>query len=262
MKRHLLLSVFLICLSYSSVKAAWTDEILYFVMLDRFADGDNANNTGVDLGNKLAFHGCDLRGLTEHLDYIQELGATAIWLTPINQQIDGFVENEYSNFYAHHGYWTENFYRIDPRFGSEADLKALVERAHGLGMKVILDVVYNHVGYDADFVDSHGHWVRWGEQCGVDAVTQCLSGLPDLRTELPEVRDYLFEAHMGLAKRTGVDGFRLDTVKHISHDFWQQHRQASRARLGDEFTLLGEIWGADKRSARRYFEEDKLDGVV
>ena len=245
----------------STAHASWKEEILYFVMLDRFADGDTTNNQGVDVRNPLAFHGGDLKGLTEQLDYVHELGATAIWLTPINQQINGSITVEGKEFFPHHGYWAENYYAIDPRFGSEADLKELVEKAHGLGMKVILDVVYNHVGYGANFLQQYPHWVRTNEQCGGDSISQCLSGLPDLRTEMPEVQDYLFEAHLGLAERTDIDGFRLDTVKHISHEFWQQHRSKAKARLGDDFLLLGEIWGADKYTARRYFEQNELDGV-
>lgn len=244
-----------------NAQASLKNEILYFVMLDRFVDGDQTNNLDVNVAHDLTFHGGDLKGLGEQLDYIHELGATAVWLTPINRQIDGFVDNEYGEFYAHHGYWAEDLYSIDPRFGSEADLKALVDKAHRLDMKVILDVVYNHLGYGADFVEANPHWFRVGDQCGGDAITTCLSGLPDMKTELPEVREYLFDAHLGLAKRTGLDGFRLDTVKHIGHEFWQEHAIKAKARLGDDFILIGEIWGADKISARKYFEQEELDGV-
>ena len=73
------------------------------------------------------------------------------------------------------------------------------------------------------------------DECGGNAETLCLSGLPDIRTELPEVREYLFDAHIGLAERTGIDGFRLDTVKHISHDFWQNIKRPSEIDLGQNF---------------------------
>jgi alpha-amylase len=239
----------------------WKNEVLYFVMLDRFADGEMTNNSDVDLENDLAFHGGDLKGLALKLDYLKTLGVTTVWLTPINQQIDFAITSDKGEFYAHHGYWANDFYKIDPRFGSEQDLKDLVDEAHKRDMKIILDVVYNHLGYGADFEDTKPEWLRMGSQCGGDDVTQCLSGLPDLRTELPEVRDYLFEAHLGLAERTGIDGFRLDTVKHVTHDFWQAHRKAVDERLGKDFMLLGEIWGADKITARPYFKNDELDGT-
>lgn len=241
--------------------STWKDEILYFVMLDRFADGDSTNNQDVDLNNTLAFHGGDLKGLREQLGEVKELGATAIWITPINQQVTHPISNQGGPFYPHHGYWANDFTQVDPRYGSEQDLKDLVAAAHGLGMKVILDIVYNHVGYGADWEKEKPQWLRAGGQCGGSDVTLCLSGLPDLRTELPEVRQYLFDAHIGLAERTGIDGFRLDTVMHVEHGFWQAHRAEVRKRLGKDFLLLGEVWGADKFTARPYFQDDEMDAV-
>ena len=261
MLKTLITLLFAAQISFVSADTDWKDELLYFVMLDRFADGDPTNNQDVDQSNDLAFHGGDLEGLTQQLDYLADLGATAVWLTPINQQIDFSIANPNGQFFAHHGYWANDFYAIDPRFGTEADLKNLVSEAHNRGIKVILDVVYNHLGYGADFEDTRPEWLRMGGQCGGDDETMCLSGLPDLRTELPEVRNYLFEAHLGLAERTGIDGFRLDTVKHISHDFWQEHRRLATERLGSDFMLLGEIWGADKITARPYFKSDELSGA-
>lgn len=239
----------------------WADDIVYFVMLDRFADGDPSNNQDVDLDSPIAFHGGDLLGLRDRLDYIQELGATAIWLTPIVEQIKSPVPNEFGPFYGHHGYWANDFTRVDPRFGTEADLTALTESAHERGLKVILDVVYNHVGYGADWTTSHPDWLRQGEDCGGDEITMCLSGLPDIRTERPEVRDFLFDAHIGLAERTGLDGFRLDTVKHVTHDFWAAHADEVRNRLGDDFLLLGEVWDGDKYLAAPYFENGELNAL-
>lgn len=258
---RLLPLLFLLIATVVQANESWRNDVIYFVMLDRFADGDGTNNQGIDPNDPLAFHGGDLRGLTENLDEIAELGATAVWLTPIVKQVAP-VEVDEGDFHGHHGYWADSFTEIDPRFGSEADLKHLVETAHSKGMKVILDVVYNHVGYGAEWTSTRPKWLRLGDQCGGDAITLCLSGLPDLRTELPEVRDYLFAAHIGLAERTGLDGFRLDTVKHISHEFWQEHCSVVRERLGPDFLLLGEVWDADKYLAEPYFENDELDAIT
>lgn len=258
---RILALVFLLFASVAQANESWRNDVVYFVMLDRFADGDATNNQGVDPTNPLAFHGGDLKGLTAQLEEIADLGATAIWLTPIVQQV-GPIEVDEGTFHGHHGYWADSFTEIDSRFGTEADLNELVDKAHSMGMKVILDVVYNHVGYNADWTRTRPDWLRQGDQCGGDAITLCLSGLPDLRTELPEVRDHLFEAHIGLAERTGLDGFRLDTVKHISHDFWQAHRAEVRNRLGPDFLLLGEVWDADKYLAEPYFENDELDAIT
>jgi len=242
--------------------ADWRDAVIYMVMVDRFADGDQSNNQDVDLANPLAFQGGDLAGLTAHLDEIASLGATAIWITPVNGQIDHPIDAPEGTFYPHHGYWADDFTKVDPRFGTEADLKALVDAAHQRDMKVVLDVVFNHAGYDAQIVIDHPDWFRTGEDCGSDDLTMCLSGLPDLREDVPEARAYVLDAQIGLAKRTGVDGFRLDTVKHLSHAFWAELRTRSRAELGADFFLLGEVWDADKITAEPYFDADELGAVL
>jgi glycosidase len=257
-----LLSLLLILIAGAApANDIWKRDVIYFVMLDRFADGDRSNNRGVDINNPLAFHGGDLKGLADNLGEIADLGATAVWLSPIVKQV-GPIESDEGTFHGHHGYWADSFTEIDPRYGTEADLKHLVGIAHSMGMKVILDVVYNHVGYDAEWTKTKPEWLRQGDQCGGDAITLCLAGLPDLRTELHDVREHLFEAHIGLAERTGLDGFRLDTVKHISHEFWQEHRDQVRKRLGPDFLLLGEVWDADKYLAEPYFENDELDAIT
>ncbi len=261
---RIFLSVFaLLGALVSPLKAAnLSDEIIYFVMLDRFADGDMSNNMDVDRGNPLAFQGGDLVGLRAQLDEISDLGATMIWITPVALQIDMPQDYQGNSFYPHHGYWAKDLNGIDPRFGSEADLKALVDDAHQRGIKVILDVVYNHLGYGMEDDPVFAPWLRFGEECaGGDPVTLCLAGLPDLKTELSEVREYLFESQLGLAERVGLDGFRLDTVKHISHDFWQQHRLEARRRLGEDFFLIGEVWDADRFVARPYFANDEMDAL-
>jgi len=239
------------------------DEVLYFVIVDRFADGDAANNVKVDVQAKGAFHGGDLKGLKGHIDDIAGLGVTALWVTPVVKNIDGFVTGAGFPDWGYHGYWADDFYSLDPRFGTEADLKALVDTCHAKGIKVFLDVVYNHAGYDSRYTtDSKTRdWFRTEGRgtCGTDDVTSCVAGLPDFKTELPEVADYLMSAHIGLAKRTGLDGFRLDTVKHVTHEFWQEHRRRTRESLGEGFVLIGEVWGGDPQVLDPYFAGDEMD---
>jgi glycosidase len=214
---------------------SWRDGILYFVVLDRFADGDPANDQNVDRHAKGTFHGGDLKGLTRHLDEIADLGATALWITPVVKNIDGFVTGSGMPDWGYHGYWADDFYRLDPRFGTEAELKALVDAAHARGLKVLLDVVYNHAGYDSNLLKdpkTRG-WFR------TEAAGTC--------------------GHLGLAQRTGVDGFRLDTVKHVQHDFWQEHRKRTRAQLGAGFFLIGEVWGGDAQVLDPWFSGDEMD---
>jgi alpha-amylase len=248
----------------------WSDAVLYFVILDRFADGSGANNTNVDRNNPGGFHGGDFVGLTAQLDEIASLGATAIWITPIARQIDYCppsqaptgvtVPGGWFEHCAFHGYWADDYGSIDPRFGTEAELKALVEAAHARGIKVLLDVVYNHVGYDSQYLRTHPDWFRTKPvDCAVDELNCQVGGLPDFRTELPEVQDYLLNAQLGLAQRTGLDGFRLDTVKHIDHAFWQRHRGETRGRLGDDFFLLAEVWGGSATVLDDYFANDEMN---
>ncbi|MFY9821114.1 MAG: alpha-amylase family glycosyl hydrolase, partial [Thermoanaerobaculia bacterium] len=242
---------------------SWRDAILYFVITDRFADGDPNNDQNVDRTAKGTFHGGDLAGLRQQLDEIADLGVTAIWITPVEKQIDGFVTGAGFPDWPYHGYWADDFTRLDPRFGTEAELKALVDDAHSRGIKVLLDVVYNHAGYDSNLTKdpkTRG-WFRTESAgtCGQDDLTLCVSGLPDFKTELPEVDDYLMTAHLGLAKRVGIDGFRLDTVKHVDHPVWQEHRRRARAQLGNDFFLIGEVWGGDAQSLDPWFAGDEMD---
>ena len=248
----------------------WSDAVLYFVIIDRYADGSAANNTSVDTFNPGGFHGGDFVGLTAQLDEIASLGATAIWITPVAKQIPYCPPSQApagvvvpGGWFEHcgfHGYWADDYQAIDPRFGTEAEFKALVDAAHERGIKVLLDVVYNHVGYDSHYLREHPDWFRTKPvDCAVDELTCQVGGLPDFRTELPEVQDYLLGAQLGLAERSGIDGFRLDTVKHVEHAFWDRHRRETRAKLGPDFFLLAEVWGGSATVLDDYFAPDQMD---
>lgn len=243
--------------------SSWSDAVIYFVLIDRFVDGDVSNDAGVDRTSKGAFHGGDLQGLIRRLDDIASLGVTAIWINPVVKNIPGFVTGAGFPDWAYHGYWADDFYAIDSRFGTEGDLRTLVDACHARGIKVLLDVVYNHAGYGAHYVTDPKtkDWFRTEERgtCGSDDITSCVAGLPDFKTELPEVDDFLMKAHIGLARRTGIDGFRLDTVKHVTHEFWKKHRQRVRQELGPAFFLLGEVWGGDAQVLDPWFAGDELD---
>eukprot|EP01035_Chromulina_nebulosa_P039575 gene39575-biopygen26460 len=129
------------------------DEVIYFLLPDRFDNGDPANDRGGLTGDRLKtgydptakgfYHGGDLKGLIRRLGYIQDLGATAIWVGPIfrNKPVQGPSGQESAGY---HGYWITDFTRVDPHFGSNADFKALVDAAHARGMKVYMDIIANH----------------------------------------------------------------------------------------------------------------------
>jgi glycosidase len=247
----------------------WADEVLYFVLVDRFADGDPSNNAGVDRSNPGGWHGGDLKGLTQQLDELKDLGITAIWVNPLQQQqkrgvpaqakgLPGFTHEGF------HGYWIHDFEALDPHFGSEADLKNFVDAAHQRGIKVLLDIVVNHAGYSSSYsarkTASGESWLRVGEgNCEIDPIKCAVGGLPDFKTEIAEVRDHLFAANIALAKRSGVDGFRIDTYKHVASDVWAEHRKRTRAELGNSFFLLAEYWGGTAQSLDGFFERDEVD---
>lgn len=240
----------------------WRSEVLYFVLVDRYADGKvNPDPALVRPAEPGYFHGGDLVGLTGRLDELKELGITALWLNPLVRNIPRYVGNDFADW-GYHGYWAEDFTTLDPRFGTETELKTLVDAAHARGIKVLLDVVYNHPGYGSRYETDprYAGWVRTGKDCGQDDETRCLYGLPDFRLERQDVREHLFQAHLGLAKRVGLDGFRLDTVGHVPKSFWAEHRARVRRELGSNFFLLGEVWGGDAESlGEGYFQPDLLD---
>ena len=248
---------------------SWADEVLYFVLIDRFADGDPGNNAGVDRVNPGGWHGGDLKGLTQQLDELRDLGVTALWINPVQlqqkrgmpAQAPGVPSFRHEGF---HGYWVHDFEAMEPRFGTEADLKELVEQAHRRGIRVLLDVVVNHTGYTSIYADrktaADEGWVRVGEgNCEVEPVTCAVGGLPDLKTEIAEVRDHVIGANIALARRAGVDGFRIDTYKHVPGNVWAEHRRRTRAELGPGFFLLAEYWGGTAQSLDGFFERDEVD---
>ncbi|MBM7069165.1 alpha-amylase family glycosyl hydrolase [Actibacterium sp. 188UL27-1] len=240
----------------------WNQEVLYFVIPDRFADGlPNAHET--DPSKPGYFHGGDWKGLTNQLPYLDELGVTALWITPIVDNIDGYVEGAGFPDWAYHGYWADNFTALDPRMGSEADLKALVDQAHALNMKVLVDVVFNHVGYGSDFIDIHPDWIRQNDDCGTDDLTTCLFGLPDLKTERPDATRHVLNAHAAWVDRIGFDGYRIDTAKHVEPAVLAQNQSLVVDRFGPHFLTLGEVWGADASAlSKRYFEPGLMTGGI
>lgn len=240
----------LLCLTASLAAAAsvafaqsapsFEGQIIYQVMPDRFFDGDKNNNSGVDKNNPRAWHGGDLAGLTQKLPYIGELGATAVWLTPIYQQ----QANNSFDTSAYHGYWPENFQNVDPHFGSLDTFDQLVKGAHTAGMKVVLDQVINHFGYGASAVSQHPNWFHTAAECSAaqDKDVVCpLSGLPDLNQQQPQVRALLLNNDEFWRAR-GADAFRYDAIKHVDQGFLKD--LLAKDRSAGTWTL-GEWYDAD-----------------
>jgi glycosidase len=220
------------------------DDVIYLIMPDRFADGDLSNDkppgpTGVygrsyDRNNAMAYHGGDLRGIQQHLSYLHDLGATALWLTPVWKNTDS----------DYHGYHVVDFYALDDHMGSMQDYQSLVADAHRLGMKVLIDYVVNHTGphhpwandpptptwfhgtpehhlapaYTFDgLVDPHASPREY-----INTLDGWFAGkLPDLNPDDPELAIYLAQNAMWWTEIAQLDGFRLDTFPYSTRTFWR-----------------------------------------
>ncbi|MCG6493275.1 pullulanase-type alpha-1,6-glucosidase [Kitasatospora sp. A2-31] len=316
-----------------------TREQFYFVLPDRFANGDRGNDTGGITGSRLEhgldpadkgfYHGGDLAGLIQRLDYIQNLGTTAIWMAPIfkNKPVQGTGSDVSAGY---HGYWITDFTQVDPHFGTNEQLKELIAKAHARGIKVFFDVITNHTadvidyqqkqyGYrstgaypvlDADgrpvdetaLADARAAWPKltrdsfpyspvfrnpadataktpaWlndpalyhnrGDStfAGESATEGDFSGLDDLDTQNPRVVQGFEKVYQQWVKDAGVDGFRIDTVKHVNMAFWQQWAPALKdfaARQGNKrFFMFGEVYSGDPAITSPYVTKGRLQATL
>ena len=164
----------------------WRDEVIYQVMTDRFFDGDASNNFGTNTSDPSAYHGGDWLGVQHKLDYIAELGATAIWISPVVKNVE-----EDAGFSSYHGYWAQDFSRTNPHFGDPISLRKMVDAAHERGLKVVLDIVTNHVGqafyYDINkngrpdefFIGQGGEIIPIGQGEGTSELSRITEWDPD-----------------------------------------------------------------------------------
>ncbi len=218
------------------------DDAVYFIMVDRFANGDPSNDgEGVDPDDPQAFHGGDIEGIIQNLDHLEALGVETIWLSPIFAMRD-------TTFHGHgafHGYWIEDFGRVEPRFGTAEDLDRLESELERRDMRLLLDVVLNHVGPETTLLKQKPDWFRgkggitdWSDTTEIE--THDVHGLPDLDQSNPEVYTHLVTHSLDWIDRLKPAGFRLDAVKHINASFWQQYNAEIYREAGRDFVMLGE----------------------
>lgn len=228
----------------------WEEQVLYFVMVDRFADGDPGNNGDVQPGVKGAWQGGDLAGLIEKLDYLQDLGVTALWVSPLVDQVDAPVTGAGFPDWAYHGYWGDDFTAVEARLGRPEDVERLITEAHRRGIAVLLDVVINHAGYGSRWERDPAMVRACPEEAAATELTRCLFGLPDFRTEDPAVRARVLGWVLGWVARYRFDGLRLDTLKHVEPEAFvalgEEARALARGRGQARFVMLGEWWGASQ----------------
>ena len=257
----------------------WDEAVIYFAVTDRFYDGNKANNTLVDAADTTdgsRYHGGDLAGLTEKIDYLYDLGINTIWLTPIVDNITTNVRDAEDNAdgeesYGYHGYWASDFTKLNPHLGTEAELKALIDAAHAKGMKIMVDVVLNHAGYGTEehfntiLKDADGNYIDMirGSKDTVngDDKLSSLSGLPDFLTENEEVRNQIVEWQTAWMKEFDIDYYRVDTVKHVDNTTWAAFKNAL-TDANPEFKLIGEYYGASYTSTAGQLDSGKMDSLL
>ncbi|WP_339710232.1 alpha-amylase family glycosyl hydrolase [uncultured Kriegella sp.] len=308
--------------STKSIPFYWEGANIYFLLTDRFYNGNGQNDTNFDrtspTGPLRGFMGGDLQGIAQKIreGYFTKLGVNAIWFTPIVEQIHGDTDESTGNTSGYHGYWAKDWTAIDPNFGTREDLESLVKTAHAKGIRILMDVVLNHTGpvTDSDPVWP-ADWVRTGPLCDFTTyknTTSCtlVENLPDiltesdepvklpdpllakwkeegrLSTELDELqlffertgyprapRFYIIKWLTDYINDFGIDGFRVDTVKHVNENAWTElYKEASYAfetwkkKNPDEilddkpFFMVGEVYNYGISGGRTYdFGDRKVD---
>jgi neopullulanase len=254
------------------------DDVIYLIMPDRFADGDPSNDrpagsNGVyDRSKPMAYHGGDLRGIREHLAYLHDLGVTTLWLTPIWKNTDS----------DYHGYHVVDFYAVDPHMGTMAEYQALVQDAHKLAMKVLIDYVANHTGPKHPWANDpptatwfHGspahHLQPSYSFTGIvdphappreyrNTLEGWFAGkLPDLNPDDPLLGTYLAQNAMWWTEMAQLDGLRIDTVPYSSRQFWSGWHENLHP-VYPQMNDVGEVADPDP-TVTSFFEGKQFDGI-
>lgn len=227
----------------------WDESVIYFMVTDRFFDGNESNNTAsgaktYGMDNAGLYHGGDFAGITQKLDYLEDLGINTIWITPIVENIPGVTvtdtgKEDVPYNAAYHGYWASDFTKLNPTLGTKEEFQTLIDQAHNRGIRIMVDIVVNHAGYDTDFPDM----IRSGDDIvsGSDQ-KDSLSNLPDFKTEDPAVSAQLVKWQTQWVKDFGIDYFRVDTVKHVENDTWAELKNAL-TEVDSDFKMIGEYAG-------------------
>ena len=257
------------------------------MLTDRFFNGDPSNDDpngeNYDKNHLETYHGGDFKGITEKLDYLEDLGINTIWITPIVDNIDF---NKGASFggkqYAYHGYWAKDFEKIDEHLGDIEDLKELIDEAHSRGIKIMVDVVLNHAGYEMRSTDTNSTGVAnyptaeekakfdgmlrdWTVDSG-DIVSN-VAGLPDFITENPEVREKIIQWQtawidiLRTDKGNTIDYFRIDTVKHVEDTTWKAFKNAVTEK-NPKAKLIGEAFGADINNDFGQLRTGQMDSIL
>lgn len=258
----------------------WRDAVIYFVVTDRFVDGDPANDAPVvGVPAESNWQGGDLAGLLTKIEdgTFERLGVNALWITAPLANAQGAELGKDGQLYtAYHGYWTTDPEAVDPRYGDRALYARVVDAAHAHGLRVIVDYVMNHVHDSSPVYAAHADWFHPLDQCGVCGDGDCSWDLEPDREQC-WFRDYLPDYNFAdeaaryasvsnairWARDLGLDGYRLDAVKHIADSWVEDLRARAKVELeagGQPFYLVGETFTGDRGDIARYVAPTRLDG--
>ena len=267
-------------------------DVLYMLMPDRFASGrgitkplKGMNPYVVDRSKPSLRHGGDLEGIRRHLDYFNQLGVTALWFTPILEN-DAPDINDYNNY---HGYDTTDYYRVDPRFGTNEDYRRLIAEAHAKGLKVVMDMIFNHCGFDHPWVKNMPskdwfnapEWLKEGEKVYLQTSYKLTPVLdpyasevdkretvdgwfvktkPDLNQRNPHVMTYLVQNSIWWIETVGIDGIRMDTYPYADRKAMSQWMKALDEEYPN-FNTVGEIWVTEPAYTAAWQKDSRLSTV-
>ena len=267
-------------------------DVLYMLMPDRFASGRNItkpmkglNPYVVDRSKPSLRHGGDLEGVRQHLDYFNQLGVTALWFTPVLENNSSDMNSQSS----YHGYATTNYYRVDPRFGTNEDYARLVAEAHAKGLKVVMDMIFNHCGYDHPWVKdmpskdwfNTPEWMKKGDSYYLQTsykLTPVLDpyaskvdkretvdgwfvrSMPDLNQKNPHVMTYLIQNSEWWIETVGIDGIRMDTYPYADRKAMSQWMKILNEEYPN-FNTVGETWVTEPAYTAAWQKDSKLSKV-
>lgn len=245
---------------------SWDESRIYFLLTDRFVDGDTSNDYDCDKSRIEAYHGGDFAGLTSRLDYIQSLGVNTIWITPIVDNIED-VMNASLHQQAYHGYWAKDFTTLDEHLGNTADFDKLIDAATERGIKIMVDIVVNHAGYHTENNKNFEGMLRTDEdEVKGDVILGDLDNLPDFKTENEDVRAKLVGWQSAWVNHKTAAGnqisyFRVDTVKHVDHETWTELK-TTIAKDNPAFKMIGEYFGASISNTGDYLANGQMDALL
>ena len=264
----------------------WDEAVIYFLLTDRFKDGDPSNNDpngeNYDTSHPETYHGGDFQGIIDQLDYLDELGINTLWISPIVDNVDqNHRHGKEGPQYGYHGYWAKDFTQIDEHFGDLDTFKLLIDEAHDRGIKIMVDVILNHTGYGMKMSDTgegipnfpapeeqavFDGMLRENPQAGHDVLGE-IYGLPDFITEDPEVSAQIIEWQTDWIERARTDSgntidyFRVDTVKHVENTTWNAFKN-ELTKVKPDFKMIGESWGATYNNTSGYLKTGRMDSLL